>query len=135
VPARQTSRRGLSPAEIRRLDTATEEEIEAFVGDRDFCRLAEQYAAVRELPLAERPAHLLETAWQELWNRIDVGDRCAFLFIVYQASRARHPVRQLVRLVTESLDKARQPYERPRSARSCRAAHQEQPAENPTAPQ
>ena len=43
---------GLSPAEIKRLDTATEEDIEAFVTDRDLSRLVEQYAAVRNLPLA-----------------------------------------------------------------------------------
>ena len=36
---------GLSPAEIRRLDTATEEDIEAFVSDRDLSRLVDQYAA------------------------------------------------------------------------------------------
>ncbi len=43
---------GLSPAEIRRLDTATEEDIEAFVSDRDLSRLVDQYAAVRDLPSA-----------------------------------------------------------------------------------
>ena len=34
------------------------------------------------------------------------------LFVVYQANRARHPVRHLVKLVVESFDKVRQPYER-----------------------
>ncbi len=34
------------------------------------------------------------------------------LFVVYQANRARHPVRHLVKLVVESFDQARQPYER-----------------------
>ena len=103
---------GLSPAEIKRLDTATEEDIEAFVSDRDLSRLVEQYAAVRNLPLAERQAHLFETAWLELSSLIDVGDRRAMLFVVYQANRARHPVRHLVKLVVDRLDQARQPYER-----------------------
>ena len=103
---------GLSPAEIKRLDTATEEDIEAFVSDRDFSRLVEQYAAVRALPLPERQARLFETAWLELSSLIDVGDRRAMLFVVYQANRARHPVRHLVKLVVERFDNARQPYER-----------------------
>ena len=103
---------GLSPAEIRRLDTATEEEIEAFVGDRELSRLVEQYAAVRDLPVPARHACLLETAWQELWHLIDVGDRRAMLFVVYQANRGRHPVRHLVKLVVDRLHEARQPYER-----------------------
>ena len=103
---------GLSPAEIRRLDTATEEDIEAFVSDRDFSRLVEQYTAVRSLPLPERQARLFETAWLELSSLIDVGDRRAMLFVVYQANRARHPVRHLVKLVVDRLDQARQPYER-----------------------
>ncbi len=103
---------GLSPAEIRRLDTATEEDIEAFVTDRDFSRLVEQYAAVRALPLPERQARLFETAWLELSSLIDVGDRRAMLFVVYQANRARHPVRHLVKLVVERFENARQPYER-----------------------
>ncbi len=93
---------GLSPAEIRRLDTATEEDIEAFVTDRDLSRLVDQYAAVRNLPLAERQARLFETAWLELSSLIDVGDRRAMLFVVYQANRARHPVRHLVKLVVDS---------------------------------
>ncbi len=103
---------GLSPAEIRRLDTATEEDIEAFVSDRDLSRLVEQYAAVRDLPLPERQARLFETAWLELSSLIDVGDRRAMLFVVYQANRARHPVRHLVKLVVERFENVRQPYER-----------------------
>ncbi len=103
---------GLSPAEIRRLDTATEEDIEAFVSDRDLSRLVDQYAAVRALPLPERQARLFETAWLELSSLIDVGDRRAMLFVVYQANRARHPVRHLVKLVVERFESVRQPYER-----------------------
>ncbi len=103
---------GLSPAEIRRLDTATEADIEAFVTDGELSRLVDQYAAVRSLPLAERQARLFETAWVELSSLIDVGDRRAMLFVVYQANRARHPVRHLVKLVVESFDKVRHPYER-----------------------
>ncbi len=103
---------GLSPAEIKRLDTATEEDIEAFVSDRDLSRLVDQYAALRALPLPERQARLFETAWLELSSLIDVGDRRAMLFVVYQANRARHPVRHLVKLVVERFENVRQPYER-----------------------
>ena len=103
---------GLSPAEIRRLDTATEEDIEAFVTDGELSRLVDQYAAVRALPLPERQARLFETAWLELSSLIDVGDRRAMLFVVYQANRARHPVRHLVKLVVERFENVRQPYER-----------------------
>ncbi len=64
------------------------------------------------LPLPERQARLFETAWLELSSLIDVGDRRAMLFVVYQANRARHPVRHLVKLVVERFENVRQPYER-----------------------
>ncbi len=63
-------------------------------------------------PLPERQARLFETAWLELSSLIDVGDRRAMLFVVYQANRARHPVRHLVKLVVERFENVRQPYER-----------------------
>ena len=102
---------GLSPAQIARAEGVREEEVEAFMADRALSRLVEQYGAVCDLPRGRREAALLRTAWQELWHLINMGDRRALLFVAFQANRAQHPVRQLVKLVVESLENARKPRE------------------------
>jgi hypothetical protein len=81
------------------------------MADRALSRLVEQYGAVCDLPRGRRETALLRTAWQELWHLINMGDRRALLFVAFQANRAQHPVRQLVKLVVDSLDQARRPRE------------------------
>jgi hypothetical protein len=102
---------GLSPAQIARAEGVREEEVEVFMADRALSRLVEQYGAVCDLPRGQREAALLRTAWQELWHLINIGDKRALLFVAFQANRAQHPVRQLVKLVVESLENARRPRE------------------------
>ena len=86
---------GLTPAEVAEVEAATEEEIQAFIADRDFSELVENYRAARELPFEEQERLLIETAMADLQHLVDMGDRRALLFIVYEANRGRSPACRL----------------------------------------
>ncbi len=100
---------GLTPAEVAEVEAATEEEIQAFVADREFSRLVAQYRAARELPFDEQERLLIETAMADLQHLVDMGDRRALMFIVYEANRGRSPARRLVKLVRRTFEQATEP--------------------------
>ena len=94
---------GLTPAEVAEVEAATEEEIQAFIADHEFSRLVAQYRAARELPFDEQERLLIETAMADLQHLVDMGDRRALMFIVYEANRGRSPASRLVKLVRRHL--------------------------------
>ncbi len=100
---------GLTPAEVAEVEAATEEEIQAFIADREFSALVEQYRAARELPFDEQERLLIETAMADLQHLVDMGDRRALMFIVYEANRGRSPAKRLVQLVRRSFEQATEP--------------------------
>ncbi len=100
---------GLTPAEVAEVEAPTEEEIQAFVADRDFSRLVAHYRAARELPFDEQERVLIETAMADLQHLVDMGDRRALMFIVYEANRGRSPAKRLVQLVRRTFEQATEP--------------------------
>ncbi len=100
---------GLTPAEVAEVEATTEEEIEAFIADREFSRLVAQYRAARELPFDEQERVLIQTAMADLQHLVDMGDRRALMFIVYEANRGRSPARRLVQLVRRTFEQATEP--------------------------
>ncbi len=100
---------GLTPAEVAEVEAATEEEIQAFIADRDFSELVEKYRAARELPFDEQERLLIETAMADLQHLVDMGDRRALMFIVYEANRGRSPAKRLVQLVRRTFEQATEP--------------------------
>ncbi len=100
---------GLTPAEVAEVEAATEEEILAFVADHEFSRLVAQYRAARELPFDEQERVLIETAMADLQHLVDMGDRRALMFIVYEANRGRSPAKRLVQLVRRTFEQATEP--------------------------
>ncbi len=75
---------GLTPAEVARVEAATEEEILHLLDDADFSGLVREYRAVVELPDDLREARLIGAAWMELEHLMELGDRRAVLFVVYE---------------------------------------------------
>ena len=100
---------GLTPAEVAEVEAATEEEIQAFIADRDFSELVEKYRAARELPFEEQERLLILTAMADLQHLVDMGDRRALMFIVYEANRGRSPACRLVKLVRRTFEQATEP--------------------------
>ena len=100
---------GLTPAEVAEVEAATEEEIQAFIADHEFSRLVAHYKAARELPFDEQERLLIETAMADLQHLVDMGDRRALMFIVYEANRGRSPACRLVQLVRRSFEQATEP--------------------------
>ncbi len=117
---------GLTPAEVAEVEATTEEEIEAFVADHEFSKLVAQYRAARELPFDEQERVLIETAMADLQHLVDMGDRRALLFIVYEANRGRSPARRLVQLVRRTFEQATEP----RAVRPAATAPPEQPRDS-----
>ena len=100
---------GLTPAEVAQVEAATEEEIQAFIADHEFSRLVAHYRAARELPFDEQERLLIETAMADLQHLVDMGDRRALMFIVYEANRGRSPACRLVQLVRRTFEQATEP--------------------------
>ena len=100
---------GLTPAEVALVEAATEEEIQAFIADRDFSELVEKYRAARELPFDEQERLLILTAMADLQHLVDMGDRRALMFIVYEANRGRSPACRLAKLVRRTFEQATEP--------------------------
>ncbi len=117
---------GLTPAEVAEVEATTEEEIQAFIADREFSRLVAQYRAARELPFDEQERLLIETAMADLQHLVDMGDRRALMFIVYEANRGRSPARRLVQLVRRTFEQATEP----RATRPEPTAPPEQPRDS-----
>ncbi len=117
---------GLTPAEVAEVEAATEEEIQAFIADHEFSRLVAQYRAARELPFDEQERVLIETAMADLQHLVDMGDRRALMFIVYEANRGRSPAKRLVQLVRRSFEQATEP----KAVRPAAAAPPEQPRDS-----
>ena len=107
--ARRLARRlacGLTPAEVARVEAATEEEILSLLDDEDFSGLVREYRAVVELPDHLREARLLAAAWLELEHLMELGDRRAVLFVVYESNRGRHPAEALLKRMKEAFARA-----------------------------
>ncbi len=97
---------GLTPAEVARVEAATEEEILHLLDDADFSGLVREYRAVVELPDDLREARLIGAAWMELEHLMELGDRRAVLFVVYESNRGRHPAKALLRRMKEAFARA-----------------------------